>query len=82
MHWNYKNRKREIPKKNKKFQQINAQKQENMSNINIRRDVNDKFYRYKMPKIISKIEGKGISILPKTLRKWHQNSYSQHERSR
>ncbi|KAJ3160344.1 hypothetical protein HDU86_000678 [Geranomyces michiganensis] len=33
-----------------------------MSAINIRRDVSDKFYRYKMPAIISKIEGKGNGI--------------------
>ncbi|TPX62406.1 hypothetical protein PhCBS80983_g00431 [Powellomyces hirtus] len=33
-----------------------------MSAINIRRDVSDKFYRYKMPKLISKIEGKGNGI--------------------
>ncbi|KAI9206656.1 domain found in IF2B/IF5-domain-containing protein [Polychytrium aggregatum] len=33
-----------------------------MSMINIRSDVEDKFYRYKMPKLISKIEGKGNGI--------------------
>ena len=33
-----------------------------MSMINIRRDVQDSFYRYKMPKLQSKIEGKGNGI--------------------
>lgn len=30
--------------------------------VNVRRDVNDKYYRYKMPKLISKVEGKGNGI--------------------
>ncbi|KAI8915068.1 domain found in IF2B/IF5-domain-containing protein [Entophlyctis helioformis] len=33
-----------------------------MSAINIRRDVSDKFYRYKMPKLLAKVEGKGNGI--------------------
>ncbi|CAA90492.1 Translation initiation factor eIF5 [Schizosaccharomyces pombe] len=33
-----------------------------MATINIRRDVKDSFYRYRMPKLQSKIEGKGNGI--------------------
>jgi translation initiation factor 5 len=33
-----------------------------MSTINIRSDVKDSFYRYKMPRLIAKVEGKGNGI--------------------
>ncbi|KAI9750992.1 MAG: hypothetical protein M1815_001492 [Lichina confinis] len=33
-----------------------------MSTINVRRDVSDAFYRYKMERLVSKIEGKGNGI--------------------
>jgi translation initiation factor 5 len=33
-----------------------------MAMINIRREVEDKFYRYKMPVLIAKVEGRGNGI--------------------
>lgn len=33
-----------------------------MANVNINRSVSDQFYRYKMPRIIAKVEGKGNGI--------------------
>jgi len=33
-----------------------------MATININRNVTDMFYRYKMPKVIVKVEGKGNGI--------------------
>lgn len=33
-----------------------------MGSINVNRNLSDQFYRYKMPKIIAKVEGKGNGI--------------------
>lgn len=33
-----------------------------MANVNINRNLSDQFYRYKMPKLIAKVEGKGNGI--------------------
>lgn len=33
-----------------------------MANININRNLSDQFYRYKMPKLVAKVEGKGNGI--------------------
>lgn len=33
-----------------------------MANVNINRNLDDQFYRYKMPKLIAKVEGKGNGI--------------------
>lgn len=33
-----------------------------MGSLNVNRSVSDPFYRYKMPKLIAKVEGKGNGI--------------------
>lgn len=33
-----------------------------MANVNINRNLSDQFYRYKMPKLVAKVEGKGNGI--------------------
>lgn len=33
-----------------------------MASVNVNRNLSDQFYRYKMPKLIAKVEGKGNGI--------------------
>lgn len=33
-----------------------------MATINVNRSLSDQFYRYKMPKLVAKVEGKGNGI--------------------
>lgn len=33
-----------------------------MATVNVNRNLSDQFYRYKMPKLIAKVEGKGNGI--------------------